>query len=555
MEKKKYKRGYVSGVFDMFHIGHLNLLRRAKEQCEYLLVGVVEDNVTQQLKGTTPRIAEKERLAIVQSIRFVDEAFLLPLELTQRQESWKVYQYDVAFSGNDREGNPVWEKEKEFLRTVGSDLVYFPYTPGITSTALRIEQAKAEGKILPEALPDLETAVSFVIPTYNGGDFLGEVLRLLTEQEAILEKEILLVDSGSADGTVERARELGAYVVEIPNEKFSHWYARNLGIQKARGEYVILMTQDAMPTGKRWARTLLEPVVTGKAAGVSPLQVPQLDAPLFEKMMLEINRRSTRPEDKDVFFTVEGARNMGSVEQFAALDNVSCAAKKETLKRYPFRARFGEDRDVSRRLLRDGHTLGLLASVQVRHSHNRPASYHVRRAICHSLYVQKTPGGEYSSKVLCGQLIKGYLQIKYLQANLPQGREGILLWSDLFPWLIHELESPAVNALEPNKEDALASSGDAELDGVLNQLAGMCSGEGPSTGMEEMFANQLRAMALPYFTHPERSALFEKDRQAFLAFLLDMYAHLVGTLLGQYPLTHTEPDALQQLVHHLEKGV
>ena len=131
---KKYKIGYTSGVYDMFHIGHLNLLKRAKEQCDYLVVGVTTDELA-QYKHKTPIVPYEERRQIVESIKYVDLA--VPQENMDKLASCKKYNADVIFVGDDWKGTDKWNKIEEDLATIGAEVVYFPYTKGTSSTILR----------------------------------------------------------------------------------------------------------------------------------------------------------------------------------------------------------------------------------------------------------------------------------------------------------------------------------------------------------------------------------------------------------------------------------
>lgn len=135
--QKKYKKGYISGVFDLFHVGHLNLLKRAKEQCEYLIVGVVTEEGVRKYKETEPIIPFAERLAIVEACKYVDEAVEIPLEYAGTQDAYRMYEFDCQFSGSDYVNNTGWMVQREFLREQGSDMVFFPYTEGTSSTKLK----------------------------------------------------------------------------------------------------------------------------------------------------------------------------------------------------------------------------------------------------------------------------------------------------------------------------------------------------------------------------------------------------------------------------------
>lgn len=133
--EKKYKVGYTTGVYDMFHIGHLNILRRAKEQCEYLIVGVTTDALCQARKNKLPIIAEAERIAIVEAIRYVDR--VVPQGDMDKLRAVKEYGADAVFVGSDWKGTPAWERyEKEFAQE-GCSVVYLDHTDGISSSILR----------------------------------------------------------------------------------------------------------------------------------------------------------------------------------------------------------------------------------------------------------------------------------------------------------------------------------------------------------------------------------------------------------------------------------
>ena len=132
---KKYKIGYTTGVYDMFHIGHLNLLRRAKEQCETLIVGVTTDELCYARKKKYPIINEKERKEIVAAIKYVDE--VVAQSNMDKIKAVKEHHADAVFVGSDWKGTDAWNKyEKEFAE-VGCTVVYIDHTDGISSTILR----------------------------------------------------------------------------------------------------------------------------------------------------------------------------------------------------------------------------------------------------------------------------------------------------------------------------------------------------------------------------------------------------------------------------------
>ncbi len=132
---KKYKIGYTTGVFDMFHIGHLNILKRAKEQCDYLIVGVSTDEVVETYKQKRPVIPFEERIAIVEAIRYVDK--VVPQISMDKMEAYNALKFDALFHGSDWKGSNMYEKIVADFEKVGVDVVFLPHTDGISSTIIR----------------------------------------------------------------------------------------------------------------------------------------------------------------------------------------------------------------------------------------------------------------------------------------------------------------------------------------------------------------------------------------------------------------------------------
>lgn len=135
MIKKKYKVGYTTGVYDMFHIGHLNILRRAKEQCDYLVVGVTTDELCFKRKNKYPVINEQERMAIVSAIRYVDK--VIPQTDMEKIRPVKKIGADVVFVGSDWKGTEAWNLYEKQFAEIGCEVVYLEHTEGISSTSLR----------------------------------------------------------------------------------------------------------------------------------------------------------------------------------------------------------------------------------------------------------------------------------------------------------------------------------------------------------------------------------------------------------------------------------
>lgn len=132
---KPYQIGYVPGVFDLFHVGHLNLIRRSKQRCEHLIVGVLTDELVEHFKHKRPHIPYEQRAAIVAAVREVDEVVPVDFHNTRKIDAWNLYHFDCHFSGNDH--GPDWDRDLAQLRAVGSNMEFFEYTQGISSTQIK----------------------------------------------------------------------------------------------------------------------------------------------------------------------------------------------------------------------------------------------------------------------------------------------------------------------------------------------------------------------------------------------------------------------------------
>ena len=134
MNIKKHKVGYTAGVYDLFHIGHLNILKRAKEQCEYLIVAVSTDELVQSYKNKKPIIPYKERKLIVEAIKYVDE--VVPQVNRDKIEAYEKYKFDVMFVGDDWKGSDVFETANAYMSKRGASVKYLPHTKNVSSTLL-----------------------------------------------------------------------------------------------------------------------------------------------------------------------------------------------------------------------------------------------------------------------------------------------------------------------------------------------------------------------------------------------------------------------------------
>ncbi|GEA89668.1 adenylyltransferase/cytidyltransferase family protein [Cellulomonas cellasea] len=155
--------GYAPGAYDLFHVGHLNILRLAKQHCDHLIAGVVSDEMLELTKGARPVVPLAERMEIVRHISFVDE--VVAEVVPDKVDTWRSVGFDVIFKGDDWRGTAKGDKLERDFAAVGVEVHYFPYTVHTSSTALRRALAQLDG-LAPAPGP---AAVAPVLPVHGAG--------------------------------------------------------------------------------------------------------------------------------------------------------------------------------------------------------------------------------------------------------------------------------------------------------------------------------------------------------------------------------------------------
>jgi glycosyltransferase involved in cell wall biosynthesis len=225
--------------------------------------------------------------------------------------------------------------------------------------------------------------ISVIIPTKDAGEEFDYTLRRITQQEGVGEIDLVIIDSGSKDETVELARSYTQKVFQVPPEEFHHARTRNFGAEKTTGDFLVFTVQDAMPVGNNWLYKLILPIYEGKASAVSARQIPRADADLFASWATW-SHNIYLGYDHDRVISSEIARDFDSLDlkgkrAMVSLDSVCLAINKSTFDSYRFGSGYAEDVDLGIRLVKDGHTLLFQSSNAIIHSHNRPAMYFLKR--------------------------------------------------------------------------------------------------------------------------------------------------------------------------------
>jgi rhamnosyltransferase len=240
--------------------------------------------------------------------------------------------------------------------------------------------------------------VSVVIPVKNGGDALIRCLDAIRAQETSEEVEIVVVDSGSSDGSVSAARSRSAVVREIPPHEFSHGASRNLGARLAHGEFLVFISQDAYPVDERWLTTITAPLRNDpRAAGVYGRQLPHEGASPPELYFLQF-LYGAEPRRQQVHAVAELSMDT------TLFSNVNAAMPRNIWERFPFVEDIimSEDQEWSRRVLLDGYAIIYEPQAAVRHSHNYTVAAAFRRFFDSGASSDRAymAGSRHSSRVL-----------------------------------------------------------------------------------------------------------------------------------------------------------
>jgi hypothetical protein len=237
----------------------------------------------------------------------------------------------------------------------------------------------------------LKQSVSVIIPTFNAGPEFHWLLRKLQAQKDLARVEIVVVDSGSSDRTVELAQAAGCTLVRIPNSEFSHSHARNLGAEAASGDLLLFTVQDAYPAGDHWLYALASALVrprteATKVSAVSCVEFPRLDSEIFYNAGIDAHYAflGCRDEDRTGELTEYDHTALRTQGQ---LSDVACMIPAATFRTYHYEGRYAEDLILGVKMIRDGHRIAMLSSVKVIHSHNRAPAYHLKRTFVDILFL------------------------------------------------------------------------------------------------------------------------------------------------------------------------
>ncbi len=229
----------------------------------------------------------------------------------------------------------------------------------------------------------IDCKVSVVIPTKNAGHEFEHILSMIAQQKGVGSVEVIVVDSGSTDNTLSAAKAHGAKIVKINPSEFNHGETRNLGASFATGDYLLFLTQDAVPVGDYWLYWMVRVIMSdSRVAATTCKSIPRPKADLFalwttyfHNQYLRFNRDELRSLKAGAEANLDARRRVGQLE-----DTCACI-KREVFDRFKFRRlAYAEDLDLGIRLAEAGHKIAFLNSISIIHSHNRPAAYFLKRS-------------------------------------------------------------------------------------------------------------------------------------------------------------------------------
>lgn len=398
----------------------------------------------------------------------------------------------------------------------------------------------------------IDAKVSVIIPTFNAGPEFVWLLRKLRAQRAVREVEIVVVDSGSRDQTVEIARQAGAKVIEIEPSEFSHSHARNLGADHASGDYVLFMVQDAYPIGDWWLygmlRYLFDHAQQGLVA-VSCAEYSRSDSDMMYDSMINTHYRFLGCLEVDRIGEYKGDDHM-ALRSEGQLSDVSCLISRACFQEFRYRGNYAEDLDLGIRIIKSGKRVAMLASVKVIHSHNRPAYYYLKRSFVDVTFLvglfddfayphcESLPGllaGIESTAVHISQWLR------QLEVDRPQCRLG----SQLQAWIG---ESRHTFSLIRQGEAPLL--GEAQLDGFISSLSQRYLGSA-TPAMDATDRDEARRFSDSFLARLDHFNRFAAEvygpqdallRRELGDVVRKTFAAAAGSALAYYCLDHKRPD-------------
>lgn len=396
-----------------------------------------------------------------------------------------------------------------------------------------------------------QATVSVVIPAYNGGQELDALLSMLEKQTGITKLEIIVVDSGSKDDTVQRCQKHQVHLIQIPNSEFSHSGARNMGADAASGDILLFMTQDAKPTSEKWIANMIKPLLDGEAVAVTPTEKVPEETDLYYRVASFGHANFTRVSMGDQLNMGMGNGSRIYFRTKGSLSDVSTAIVRKVFMRFRYRLNYAEDLDMGLRLLRSGYALKLLQSEQTIHGHNRNAGYYLKRGVVDALGmaeiihepIQKASDG----CAIADEIVDAYDRMqKILCAMDAESYQTAEAYIEAFEGMLHMPEA----ALKPVDKAAVRKElADPLVEKTIQELRSYAATQKASIDIGTDQMEYLKHHVLAYMkTQREWRATDTQDVTACL------YKHLV-VFIATYLVRISPDDPVYAIIEPLMQGV
>ncbi|MFY3740381.1 MAG: GT2 family glycosyltransferase/cephalosporin hydroxylase [Candidatus Nitrosomirales archaeon] len=403
-----------------------------------------------------------------------------------------------------------------------------------------------------EDIKIINKKISIVIPTKNPDQDFEVALEKLKEQEGFKEIEIIVVDSGSTEVTLELARKY-ANVISIKPEQFNHGLTRNLAAEKASGDYILFTVQDAMPIGRLWLYSMVKVLESDpQIAAVTVRQIPKSNADLFACFSLWFHYKALNLyEDKISLSNQETFDDLSPIEKrrLVGLDDVCCLVRKEVFDKLKFSdIEYAEDLDLGLRIMKNGYKIAFLHSVGVIHSHNMNPAYFLRRSYTDSKMLPRVLSYEptyYKTDCNINEMLSAIVTL-YAALNAAVEFMKPLSFDENAASLIAKVKSLISENLQNHSSRLIQfeRSGN-HLDHIFDEISKVCS---KSDGkMNHVVLQQYCDRLNDFKTY---LAIYDslKDKKAeFLEALYKLFATLVGSTLANYYMFKSKDEISKEL--------
>ena len=260
--------------------------------------------------------------------------------------------------------------------------------------------------------------VSVVVPTYNPGQHLVRLVENLKAQNGINDLEIIVVDSGSDDDTVRFCIDQGIELIQIDQRDFTHSYSRNLGIERAKYNAIVVMTQDALPSNYSWLYSMIRPIMDEGCAAATCLEYCPKSADEFYKLCSAIHAKFLM--SNPTYVSKHDITKKANIRQYASLNDVACSLNRDVFCKYKYRGAYAEDLDLGLRLIDGGYKLKYIKDNRVVHGHNRSIDYYFKRSYVENLVFNEMFGAINSDGVesKLRSMIEAFVAVGYVDKFL-----------------------------------------------------------------------------------------------------------------------------------------